>query len=162
MKSPGMNRSSASFLQAVVVLIGLGVLALMLWEPHLEGRNAHATTFEIYFKDPFLAYVYVGSIPFFVALYQAFRVLGAVKREGTFSAATLRALRIVKRCALTIVGFVVGALAIILAFGDGEDRPGGVFMCGLAILAASAIATTAALLARSLLGALNRAEGRPA
>lgn len=40
----------------VVVLGGIGALAFMLWEPHLEGRNAHAGLFEIYFKDPFLAY----------------------------------------------------------------------------------------------------------
>ena len=64
------------FLQVVIVLIGIGALALMLWEPHIEGRNAHATLFEIYFKDPFLAYAYIASIPFFVALYQAFKVLG--------------------------------------------------------------------------------------
>ena len=79
-----MNRSSALFLQVVVVLIGLAVAALMLWEPHLEGRNAHATTFEIYFKDPFLAYVYVGSLPFFVGLYRAYRLLGHVKQTGAF------------------------------------------------------------------------------
>jgi hypothetical protein len=52
------------FLQVVIVLIGIGVLAFMLWEPHVEGRNAHATVFEIYFHDPFLAYAYIGSIPF--------------------------------------------------------------------------------------------------
>ena len=66
------------FLQAVIVLIGIGALALMLWEPHIEGRNAHATFFEIYFKDPFLAYAYLASIPFFVALYQVFKVLGYI------------------------------------------------------------------------------------
>ena len=58
-----MKKSSTIFLQVVIVLIGIGVLAAMLWEPHLEGRNVHATLFEIYFKDPFLAYVYIGSIP---------------------------------------------------------------------------------------------------
>ena len=48
-----MKRSSTIFLQVVIVLIGIGALALMLWEPHIEGRNAHATLFEIYFKIPF-------------------------------------------------------------------------------------------------------------
>jgi len=75
-KTPPMKRSSTAFLQTVIVLIGVGALALMLWEPHVEGRNAHATPFEIYFKDPFLAYAYIASIPFFAALYQAFKVLG--------------------------------------------------------------------------------------
>ena len=80
-----MKRSPALFLQVVVVLFGLGALACMLWEPHLEGRNAQATTFEIYFNDPFLAYMYVGSTPFFVALYRAFRLFGHVRQSGAFS-----------------------------------------------------------------------------
>src|ERR1044072_5143802 len=73
------------FLQAVIVLIGIGSLALMLWEPHIEGRNAHATLFEIYFKDPFLAYAYLASTPFFVALYQAFKLLGYIKQNKAFA-----------------------------------------------------------------------------
>ena len=67
-----MKRSSTTFLQVVIVLVGIGTLALMLWEPHLEGRNVNATLFQIYFNDPFLVYAYIGSIAFFVALYQAF------------------------------------------------------------------------------------------
>ena len=40
-----MKISSTRFLQIVIVLIGIGALALMLWEPHIEGRNAHAGLF---------------------------------------------------------------------------------------------------------------------
>ncbi len=88
-----MKRSSTIFLQVVIVLIGVGALAVMLWEPHIEGRNAHATLFEIYFKDPFLAYAYMASIPFFAALYQAFKVLGYVRQNKIFSQATVNSLR---------------------------------------------------------------------
>src|SRR6266478_2060114 len=100
-----MKRSSTIFLQAVVVLIGTGALALLLWEPHIEGRNAHATLFEIYFKDPFLAYAYLASIPFFVALYQAFKVLGYAGQNKVFSPAAVKALRTIKYCAIAIIGF---------------------------------------------------------
>src|SRR5882724_10364008 len=92
-KTPPMKRSSTAFLQTVIVLIGLGALALLLWEPHLEGRNAHATPFQIYFKDPFLAYAYVASIPFFAALYQAFKVLGYIGRNEVFSQRAVKSLR---------------------------------------------------------------------
>jgi hypothetical protein len=51
-----VKRGATLFLRAVLVLIGIGALALLLWEPHIEGRNAHATLSAIYFKDPFLAY----------------------------------------------------------------------------------------------------------
>ena len=94
-----MNRGSILFLKAVLVLIGIGALALMLWEPHIEGRNAHATLFEIYFKDPFLAYAYIASISFFVALYQAFKVLGYAGQNKVFSQAAVKALRTIKYCA---------------------------------------------------------------
>jgi len=157
-----MKSGSALFLQVVIVLIGIGTLGLMLWEPHLEGRNAHATTFEIYFKDPFLAYVYVGSIPFFVALHRAFGLFGHVRRNGTFSQVTLNALRTIKFCGMAIIGFVAGAVIIIILFGDGEDRPAGVFMCALVVFGASVIATAAAMFARNLQSALRRAKGSQA
>src|SRR3977135_1464563 len=121
-----MKRGPTMFLLIVVVLIGIGALSLMLWEPHIEGRNAHATLFEIYFKDPFLAYAYTGSIPFFVALYQAFRALGYMGRNKAFSQATVKALRTIKLCAIAIIGFVaVGEMFILL--GTSDDRAGGVF-----------------------------------
>ena len=111
-----MLRGSIRFLKAVLVLVGIGALALMLWEPHLEGRNAHATLFEIYFKDPFLAYAYIASIPFFVALYQAFKVLGYAGQNKVFSQAAVKALRTIKYCAMAIIGFVaVGEVFIMLA-----------------------------------------------
>src|SRR4026207_1427657 len=122
-----MNQGSILFLKAVLVLIGIGALALMLWEPQIEGRNAHATPFQIYFNDPFLAYAYIASIPFFVALYQAFKVLGYAGQNKVLSQAAVKALRTIKYCAIAIVGFV--ALGeIFIMFGNSDDRAGGVFM----------------------------------
>src|SRR5437879_8819817 len=109
-----MKRSSTIFLQVVIVLIGIGALALMLWEPHIEGRNAHATLFQIYFNDPFLAYAYIGSIPFFVALYQAFKVLGYAGQNKAFSQAAVNALRTIKYCAFITAGAIVAADAYLM------------------------------------------------
>ena len=78
-----MKRGSTIFLQALILLFGVGVFAFLLWEPHLEGRNVNATLFEIYFKDPFLAYIYLAFVPFFVGLYQGFKILGYAR--GSFS-----------------------------------------------------------------------------
>ena len=112
----GLKKGPTIFLQVVIVLIGIGALALMLWEPHIEGRNAHATPFKIYFKDPFLAYAYLASTPFFVALYQGLKVLGYIGQDKAFSQGTLKALRTIKFCALAIIGFVaLGELFIMWA-----------------------------------------------
>src|SRR5262249_45063678 len=124
-----MKRASILFLRAVIVLVGIGVLAGLIWEPQVEGRNAHADQVTIYFRDPFLAYVYVGSLPFFFGLYEAFKLLGYVGRGQAFSPAAVRSLRSIKYCALTVIGFIVGAEAYIM-FGthDSDDRAGGVAM----------------------------------
>jgi hypothetical protein len=155
-----MKRSSALLLQIAIVLIGVGALAFLLGEPHLEGRNAHATLFEIYFKDPFLAFVYAGSTPFFNALYRAFGLLGQVRQTGAFSASSVEALHAIKRCAFAILGFVAVGVVIILMLGDGEDRPAGVFMSLLVTVAASAIAIAAKLFARNLQNNLERSAAR--
>src|SRR5436190_21917446 len=149
-----MNRGSILFLKAVLVLIGIGAVALMLWEPHIEGRNAHATPFEIYFKDPFLAYAYIASIPFFVALYQAFKVLGYAGQNKVFSQAAVKALRTIKYCAIAIIGFVVvGEIFIMLNHGD-DDAAGGVFMGVLITFGCVVVATAAAMFERVLQNAV--------
>ena len=150
-----MKKTSTIFLQIVVVLIGIGALALMLWEPHIEGRNAHATLFQIYFHDPFLAYAYVASIPFFVALYQAFKVLGYVRQNKTFSQATVKALRTIKYCALAIIGFVAVSVIFIPMSSDNDDRPAGVFMRILIAFPSIVVATAAAMFERILKDAVD-------
>lgn len=149
-----MKRTSTVFLQVVISLIGIGALGLLLWEPHIEGRNAHATLFEIYFKDPFLAYAYIGSIPFFVAVYQAFKVLGYARQNTIFSRAAVKALRTIKYCAISIIGFVaVGEIFIM--YNSSDDRAGGVFMGILITFGSIVIATAAAMFERILQNAVD-------
>jgi hypothetical protein len=144
-----MNRGSILFLRAVLVLVAAGALAVLLWEPQLEGRNAHATTFEIYFGDPFLAYVYVASIPLFAALYHAFRVLGYVGQDRMLSADAVRRLRAIKHCALAIIGFVAGAEAFIVV-QHAEDPQGGFFVGVLVAFVAAVVVTAASVFERTL------------
>lgn len=154
-----MKRSSALFLQVVIFLVGIAALAFLLWEPHIEGRNAHATLFEIYFKDPFLAYVYVGSIPFFVALYRAFGLARHVREIRAFSQVTVDALRAIKNCMMTFICLVVGGVVFIIMFGDKDDRPAGILMSFLVAFPSSVIVITAAMFARNLQNSLRQTEG---
>lgn len=131
------------------MLICIAALVFMLWEPHLEGRNAHATLFEIYFTDPFLAYAYIASGAFFVALYHMFKVVGQLNQAGATTQATVKALRTITYCAVAMIGFVVGGEIFIL-FSDSDDRAGGVFMGLLITLGSLVMAITATRLERSL------------
>lgn len=125
------------FLQAVIVLIGAAALTFLLWEPHLEGRNANATAFEVYFNDPFLAYAYVASSSFFVALCQAFKAIGYVRVDKVFSHAAVRAVRTIRFCAVAIIVFVVfGEAFIVLPNADELPPP---IVLGLLIILGSTV-----------------------
>ena len=139
-----MKRASTIFLQVVIALLGVGLFALLLWEPQVEGRNVNATQFEIYFKDPFLAYIYLAFVPFFVGLYQAFKILGYARQNEIFFQRSVRALRIIKYCALTTATFILGAEAYIFMFVRGTDDVAGGVMMGAFIIFVSAIIATAA------------------
>ena len=149
-----MKRGSILFLRAVILLVGVGVLAGMLWEPQVEGRNANADQMTIYFRDPFLVYAYLGSVPFFYGLYQAFKLLGYLGQGQAFSPGAIKALRRIKLCALAVIGFIVGAEAYII-LGIDDDSAGAVALGVSASFAGLVAATAAAVLERVLQSAVD-------
>lgn len=150
-RTSAMRERAAIFFQVLVVLIAIAALALLLWEPTLEGRNAHATLFQVYFNDPFLAYAYTGSPALFAALYQAFKLLGYIGMGELFSQPSVKAVRTIKYCALTLVAFLLGAEAYFFIVRRSEDDIAGGVMMGLfLILVFVALATAAAASERAL------------
>jgi hypothetical protein len=149
-----MNRSSTIFLQVVIVALAIGAVAFLLWEPHVEGRNARATPFEIYFQDPFLAYAYTASIPFFLALYQAFKLLRYARQNKVFSQEAVKALRTIKYCALAMIGFVAVSV-IFMINADREDGPPGLFMRILIAFPSIVVAAAATMFERILQNAVD-------
>lgn len=152
-----IKQSSTLFLQAVIVLIGIVTFALLLLEPHLEGKNTHASLFQIYFNDPFLAYVYLGSVPFFVALFQAFKLLGYIGQNKVFSRAAVNTLKTIKYCAFITAGAIVAAgVYLKLAAFSSNDDPAGVLMLSfIATFASIVIGTAAAVFEKTLQSAVD-------
>ena len=148
-----MTRGSILFLRAVILLVGVAVLAGLLWEPQVEGRNVNADQVTIYFRDPFLAYVYVGSLPFFFGLYQGFKLLGYVDQGQAFSPGGVEALRRIKYCALAVIGFIIGG-EVYIVLGVSDDHAGGVAMGLLMSFACVVTAAVAAVLERVLRSAV--------
>ena len=145
-----MKRSSTLFLKAVILLIAIVALAAMILEPQTEGRNVNADLFSIYFRDPFLAYAYAASIPFFVALYQAFKLLGYIEQNKVFSQISVRALRNIKYCAITLSG-LIGLGILFLRLFTTSDDPAGITALGIFTIFASIVIATAAAVFQKLL-----------
>lgn len=149
-----MNRGATIFLQVVIVLIGIGAIAVLLFEPHIEGRNANATLFQIYFNDPFLVYAYISSIAFFVGLYQGFKLLGYAGKNRIFSPEAVKALRTIKYCAIAIILFAAGAEIFILLNSE-EDKPPGIMIGVFIAFCSVVVASAAAIFERILQNAVD-------
>ncbi|MBI2023412.1 DUF2975 domain-containing protein [Candidatus Giovannonibacteria bacterium] len=144
-----MKKSSTVFLQAVIVLIGIVALAIMVRFPLTEGRAANLDLFSIY-ADPFLVYGYLASIAFFVALYQAFKLLGYIGQNKVFSLDSVKALRNIKYCAIILCILIVIAAIYIriscctVAEVDGGDDPAGFIAISIVATFISIVIATAA------------------
>ena len=145
-----MKRSQTFFLQVVIILIGVVGLALMLWEPQLEGRNVGATQFQIYFNDPFLAYIYAASIAFFAGLYYAFILCNYIAANEVFTLPAVKTLRNIKYCAITLVALIAAPVSYLFIVRPGDDIAGGVAIGLLIIFACAVVATAAAVFERLL------------
>ncbi len=148
-----MERGSTLFLKVVLVLIALGALVGMLWFPQTEGRALHSNLFAIY-ADPFIIYGFIASIPFFVGLYQAFKLLSLIDANKAFSKAAVTTLKNMKLAALSLIGFIAVAEVYIHFFAHGDDPAGPTMLGFFAIFAALVIATAAAVFQRLLKNAV--------
>ncbi|OGE79059.1 MAG: hypothetical protein A2751_00830 [Candidatus Doudnabacteria bacterium RIFCSPHIGHO2_01_FULL_46_14] len=150
----GGKKSSTVFLQVVIVLIGIVTLAVMIRFPLTEGRAANLDLFSIY-ADPFLVYGYLASIAFFVALYQAFKLLGYIGQNKVFSLNSVKALRTIKYCAIVLsILIVMAAIYIRLSFSvksvTDDDPAGFIAVSIVATFISVVIATAAAMFERIL------------
>ena len=150
-----MKKGSTVFLQVVIVLIGSVALAVMIRFPLTEGRAAHLDLFSIY-ADPFIIYGYAVSIAFFVALYQAFKLLGYIGQNRVFSLNSVKALRTIKYCAITLgISIVMAALYIRIFHAKDDDPVGFIAIAILATFTSIVIATAAAVFERTLQSAVD-------
>ena len=99
--------------------------------------------------------MYVSAIPFYTALYQAFKLLTYIDKNQAFSQMSVEALRKIKNCAITISGLYVVIIPFVFMIAEWDDAP-GLVLIGLVIIGASmVIAVFAAVLQRLLQEAID-------
>ncbi len=145
-----IKKSLAVFLQGVIVLIGIVALAMMIRFPLTEGRAANLDLFSIY-SDPFILYGYAVSIPFFIALYNAFKLLGYIGQNKVFTLNAVRALRNIKYCAILLNILIVMAGLYIMMFHNKDDDPAGFLAMCIVTTFISIIVVTAVAMFEKIL-----------
>ncbi|MGN2619561.1 DUF2975 domain-containing protein [Bacillus stercoris] len=151
-----MNRMSTLFLKIAVIFIGIPILALCIFlVPKIANYSAELLPNIVYIKYLVFIYLYVTAIPFFFALYQAFKLLSYIDKNKAFSGLSVRALKNIKYCAVTISIFYAAGMPVFYLIADIDDAP-GIIVIGLVIIFASmVIAVFAAVLQKLLKEAID-------
>ncbi|HSW96311.1 MAG TPA: DUF2975 domain-containing protein [Candidatus Saccharimonadales bacterium] len=144
-----MKRGSTLFLKVVILLIAIGALVAMIQFPQNEGRATNLNLINIY-KDPFIIYLYIASIPFFVGLYQAFKLLNLIDANKAFSQRAVNTFKNIKLASLSLIGFIALTEFYIRFFAHGDD-PAGPTMLAICIAIAFGVIATAAAVFQKLL-----------
>jgi Protein of unknown function (DUF2975) len=140
-----MKHGSTLFLKIVICFLALGTLTGLAWFPQTEGAAKNLDLISIY-ANPFIIYIYIGSIPFFVGLYQAYQLLHFIDVNKAFSQGAVNTLRNMKLASLVLIGFIALALFYIRLSAHGVDDPAGPTALGIVVIfAVSVIATAAAV-----------------
>ena len=144
-----MKQGSTFFLKIAVFLMGVPVLALGIFGlTDLVNNPVNPDYAHILY--PIVIGLYVSVIPFFVALYQAFKLLSYIDKGQAFSDISVIALKNIKFCALTISGLYVVILPFVYLVADLDDAPGLIIVGMVPIFASLVIAVFAAVLQRLL------------
>ncbi|MDU0201145.1 MULTISPECIES: DUF2975 domain-containing protein [Paenibacillus] len=151
-----MKRGSTLFLKVVLILIGIPVLALCIYlVPKIANYAVELYPDHGYLDALVMMDLYATAIPFYLALYQAFKLLGYIDKGTAFSELSVRALKIIKYCAMTFSGLYVIGLPIFYLIAEKDDAP-GIIVIGLVLIGASfVIAVFAAVLQKLLKEAID-------
>lgn len=142
------------FLKVVVFLIGLPILALCLLGLPSIAKEA-AEHFPTYWVYPAIIGVYGAAIPYYFALYQAFKLLTYIDKNIAFSELSVKVLKTIKYCAITICILFSASLPLFYLVADADDAP-GLLLIGLVInFAPIVIAVFAAVLEKLLKDAID-------
>lgn len=149
-----MKRGSTLFLKTAVILMGIPVLALCIFGlPWLANNPVNPDYAHILY--PIVIGMYVSVIPFFVALYQAFKLLSYIDKNQAFSELSVKALKNIKFCAMIISGLYVVILPFVYLVAELDDAPGLIIIGMVPIFASMVIAVFAAVLQRLLQEAID-------
>ena len=136
-----VKQGSTTFLKVIIFLIGIAVFALCIyWFPELAIRDAKERPGD-YSLYPILGFAYGCCIAFSVALYQAFKLLIYIEGNNAFSELSLKSLKVIKKCGLTIIiFFVLGIVTLkVISKISGDDPAGPISLSIISILATSII-----------------------
>ncbi|MDO8558667.1 MAG: DUF2975 domain-containing protein [bacterium] len=151
-----MKQASTLFLKIILIVAGCSVLAFCIFAIPAISKGVGAEWPELsYLKYPILILGYMTAIPFFIALYQAFKLLTYIDKNTAFSAVSVKALRYIKYCGVTMSILYLASMPILFQIADADDAPGVVGFGMLFAVAPLVVSVFAAVLQKLLQNAID-------
>jgi hypothetical protein len=151
-----MKRGSTHFLRLALSLAGIGVLALCifalpsLWKGGSEEFPAASNAFLIIMTS-----LYIAAIPFFLALWQTFKLLNYIDQNTAISNVSVKVLKNIKYYAIVITALFILDVPFLVPIAEADDAPGLVVIGMLVACAPIVVAVFAAILQRLLQNAID-------
>jgi hypothetical protein len=150
-----MEKRTTLFLKVVLVIMGLPILAFCIFIlPSITKEIlGYHPEFSVYIYVV-LTVMYATAIPFYLALYQSYKLLNFIDANMAFSDLSVNALMNIKKCAYAISLMYTIIMPFFYILGEFDDAP-GIILIGLVLIFASlVIAFFAAILQKLLKDAI--------
>lgn len=141
-------KKETTFLKMVLVLLGIPVLVLcgvtLMWlfKYHIGHDMALAI--------PIFGGLYLAALPFYRALFEAYRLLVLIDRGTAFSEASVKALKVIKYCAMAVAGIFTLIFPLVFLVAQWDDAPGLIVVGMIPIFVSLVMAVFAAVLQKLL------------
>ena len=150
-----MKRGSTLFLRAVILLLAVGVLALCIFAlPSIYSGGVEEYPMAARSFLVIITVLYATTIPFFIAAWQAFKLLNYIDHKKAFSDLSVKALKNIKYCAIVIMVLYLLNVPYLLPIAQADDAPGLVLFGLISACAPIVVAVFAAILERLLKDAI--------
>lgn len=150
-----LMKKETIFLKIAVFLIGLPIFLLCIFLFPWITNAATSSTKMAYVLYGILIIMYASAIPFFIALYQAFKLLTYIDRNEAFSELSVKALQNIKNCAAIISILYILCLPLYYIVAEADDAPGIIVIGLIFIFGPMVVSVFAAVLQKLLQNAID-------
>jgi hypothetical protein len=145
-----MKPGSTLILKIAVIVIGAAALAVAIFVLPAGIMSDNTGMYR-----PIFIGMYFPAIPFFIALFEAFKLLNYIDRNQAFSELSVGALKSIKYCGIAISVMYAVGLPFVFQVADADDAPGAIAIGLVIIFASFVVAIFAGVLQKLLRNAID-------
>lgn len=144
-----MSKWLIGTLKASLVIVSIIILMLCIfWLPYMARHTVELFPEVAYLKYPILFGIYLTCIPFYIGIFETFKLLRLIEKEDAFTEDASKSLRVITLSAICVVALYIMGIVYL----DIENTlPPGLALLGLTIIFAAFIIAVFAAVLKALL-----------